>query len=603
MSGGEGEANANAPGAPGLGEDATRDVALDDTTATLRQVTAMLANVVDKNQEMEQRIQTSTKTINETRAQTEASATQMEAIRQAMAQMSTAFTAVSETIEENARLTRQAVAQAAEAREVAEDARRQPRDACPSNQSDDSLPPNQQQYTSKAREPSMFSRFRHNSADWIDPPPIRAAREYVTLAAANRAQGPPTATSVPRRDITFGDDNDIPGDPSNHLTDHVRRTLARNAPVATTGRGAEDSEDDEPLPSRRDRRAVALPVEHISKFRGRPSDNAQAFLYDIKNYFTCEGVPSRVKVPTFLMYLDGKAKDFFHNEVQNKNLTKWSEVESLFRKRYIDTDNREESRARLRELRHNQRATAHDFLQQAELLAAKGYPDYTDSNRERVSLEHLRATHVRDKMLRGFTPSITSKMSDTKYDKYTNDELAVQINKLLMRERSLRLEDGPSTAFNETVTRSRRPGVGAPRRTIINEVLAEIKGAEDSLDAKDQLIQELKAENEILTRIDAKVQRPPRGDRPPPRDRTQDKCFVCGEVGHYKVECPVWLERKKKAAQRQDGRKHPSSTLPVAREGRKGLATARTKIAQLETSSPESDVSEVSDREEADQDF
>ena len=113
-------------------------------------------------------------------------------------------------------------------------------------------------------------------------------------------------------------------------------------------------------------------------------------------------MPSKINVPTFLMWLDGKAKDFFHNEVQNKNLTKWSDVETLFKKRYIDTDNREEAWARLRELRHNPRATAHDFLQQAELLANKGYPDCSDPEGNRQSLEHLRATHVRDKILRGF---------------------------------------------------------------------------------------------------------------------------------------------------------------------------------------------------------
>ena len=89
------ELNAEAPGA---GE---QDGGAASVAETLQQVTAMLRNVADKNRELEERIQLTTTTINETRAQTTASTTEMAALNRAMQQMSTAFTAVSETIERN----------------------------------------------------------------------------------------------------------------------------------------------------------------------------------------------------------------------------------------------------------------------------------------------------------------------------------------------------------------------------------------------------------------------------------------------------------------------------------------------------------------------
>ena len=221
----------------------------------------------------------------------------------------------------------------------------------------------------------MFHDFRYPPLA-TDSNPIGQAHDYLTGCGPYRQMEREAETSR---------------DPRAHLTDHVARTLAKTAPHQATG---DDSDEEDVGTHRYARRGTAFPAEQIAKFKGRASDNAPAFLYDIKSYFTCEGVPSKNKVPTFLMWLDGKAKDFFHNEVQNKNLAKWSDVETLFKKRYIDTDNREESRARLRELRHNPRATAHDFLQQAELLANKGYPDCSDPEGNRQSMEHLRATHV-----------------------------------------------------------------------------------------------------------------------------------------------------------------------------------------------------------------
>ena len=113
---GEGELNAEAPGA---GE---QDGGAASVAETLQQVTAMLRNVADKNKELEDRIQLTTTTINETRAQTTASATEMAALNRAMQQMTTAFSAVSETIKRNAELARQAADQASEARRLAEEA-------------------------------------------------------------------------------------------------------------------------------------------------------------------------------------------------------------------------------------------------------------------------------------------------------------------------------------------------------------------------------------------------------------------------------------------------------------------------------------------------
>ena len=530
--------NGGGEGDPAVPDGEAHRAAVEDvTTATLRQVTLLLHNVTDKNKELENRMQLNATVLNETRAQSTAASLEMTRMREALDQISQTFGHVTQTIENNARLARQAVEDSAAARALAEQPARMPSVI---SQSDESIPLNQQGIHS-----NVFKTFRD------------------------------TADRFPADDFPAG--NHVPPPRSSKPT-----------------RRAVDSDDDEE-DTRYYRRGMSLPVEQITKFRGRRQDNAQAFLYEVENYFTCARTPAKLKVPTFLMWLEGGARDFFHNEVHNRGTNTWAAVETLFKKRYIDTDNREESRARLRELRHNPRLTAHDFLQQAELLAAKGYPDQVDSEGDRQSMEHVRLTHVRDKMLRGFSPSIVSKMADTKYDSYDNEELATQINKLLMRERSLRQEDAPSTAFNEASTRTRRP---SGRSTLINEVLDDIKGAEASLEEKDLLIQELKAANEALQRADqARPAGNQGGDRPPPRDRTKDKCFVCGEPGHYKIECPVWLKRKQEAGQRNERYKNKSSTLPVSREryGRKHLESTRTKIEQLAAHRDET--GETSDRD------
>ena len=509
----EGDAAVNGGAA---GDQAGRETAADES---LRQVTLLLHTLTDKNKELENRMQLNATALNEARAQSSASSLEMTRMREALDRISQTFGQVTTAIDANARLTRQAVDDAAAARLAAEQVARPPSQG-------DSIPGNQQDLHS-----NMFGNFR----ELADP--------------------------FPADDFPAGD-HPLPTRPTR--------------PARRPATGGDDDEDDHWY----HHRGMALPVEQISKFKGRRQDNAQAFLYEINNYFTCARTPGKLKVPTFLMWLEGGARDFFHNEVHNRGVDTWADVEALFKKRYIDTDNREESRARLREYRHNPRMTAHDFLQQVELLAAKGYPDQFDSEGKRHSLESVRLTHVRDKMLRGFSPSIVSKMADTKYDSYDNEELATQINKLLMRERSLRQEDAPSTAFNETSTRTRRP---SGRNMLINEVLEDIKGAEASIEERDILIQELKAENEAMQRADQARPAGNQGDRPPPRDRTKDKCFVCGEPGHYKIECPVWLERKKGAAQRQERYKNKSSSLPVSREryGRKHLENTRTKIEQL----------------------
>ena len=519
------------------GAPGTPDQGDDATAATLRQVTLLLHNLTDKNKELENRMQLNATVMNETRARASTRDTEMAKMRETIDELCQSFGCVTAAIDENARLTKSALEGAARA---AVD--RPPRlDSSASNS--DSFPPNQQQL---GRDP-MFHTFRE---------------------PADSRQG-----------------------------DHPIPPVTHNRLAAPGRRGADDSDDEED--HRYYRRGMALPIEQMTKFKGRKQDNAQAFLYEINNYFMCAHTPKKMKVPTFLMWLDGAARDFFHNEVNNRGTTSWVDVEALFKKRYIDTDNREESRARLREFKHQLRMTAHDYLQQVELLAAKGYPDQFDSEGTRQSMEHVRITHVRDKMLRGFSSSIVSKMADTKYDTYDNEDLATQINKLLMRERSLRQEDAPSTAFNEASTRTRRP---SGRSTLINEVLDDIKGAEASLEEKDLLIQELKAANEALQRADQARPAGNQGDRPPPRDRTKDKCFVCGEPGHYKIECPVWLKRKQEAGQRNERYKNKSSTMPVSREryGRKHLESTRTKIEQL--AAHREATGDTSDKEES-QDF